>query len=133
MIESCKVRLRKNENRAVPVIIEGREDLDNFYRSLEPGDEVEAVLEKEVTDHSWVQVKKVHKLMRIMSEESGYSVEEIKMLVKYNTGYAYAKIIDGERYVIPIKSIGSMSKKELTAFIEAVLNYAATKMDLVLE
>lgn len=116
--------------------LKGHSGIDAFERfkaSLEENQVVEATFETLDNDGSYAQIKKAHKLLRLMSDESGYTIEEMKMIVKLHSGFAYQKTINGINYVIPIKSIGDMSMIELSKFIESILFYAHTEMNFILE
>ena len=104
-----------------------------FKESLIEGDLIDVHMEVVNNDGTIPQIRKIHMLFRIISEFSGYTVEEVKLLVKEECGFAYNKQINGKYYVIPLKSIGDMSKIELANLIEATIKYAMDKYDLILD
>lgn len=130
---SIVIKLQKKERMLSSQTPRDKRDYDVFVQGLSDGDLVEGYFEKITDDASSPQIRKIHKLFRIMSEHSGYTVEEIKILVKESCGLAYIKIINGERYVIPIKSIGNMSKIEISNLMEGTIRFAETNYQMVLE
>jgi hypothetical protein len=127
----CEVKLIKKGYKLINH--SGVDAFERFKARLKEDQVVEAHFETLDDTGTYLQLKKAHKLLRIMSEESGYTVEEMKMIVKHHCGLAYEKEINGVNYVIPLKSMGDMSMEELSKFIECTLFYADTKMNMVLE
>lgn len=127
------IKLQKKMGKLLSATPKMKTDFEHFVTLLENDDLVEAYFEKIVDDASLPQIKKIHKMFRIMSEHSGYTVEEIKILVKESCGLAYSKIINGERYVIPLKSIGDMSKTEISNLMEGTIRFAETNYLMTLD
>ena len=127
------VKLQKKMGKLLAATPKYKSDFDHFVTLLENDDLVEGYFEKIIDDASIPQIRKIHKMFRMMSEHSGYTVEEIKILVKESCGLAYTKIINGERYVIPLKSIGDMSKTEISNLMEGTVRFAETNYLMVLE
>lgn len=127
------IKLQKKMGKLLSATPKMKTEFEHFVTLLENDDLVEAYFEKIVDDASLPQIKKIHKMFRIMSEHSGYTVEEIKILVKESCGLAYSKIINGERYVIPLKSIGDMSKTEISNLMEGTIRFAETNYLMTLD
>ena len=110
---------------------------DSLYKTFKDTIKEDQIVEMslELIDNSGsiAQIRKIHKLFRIISEHSGYTVEEVKLLVKEECGFAYNKIIDNKYYVIPIKSIADMSKDELIKLIECTIMFASNHYQLTID
>ena len=104
-----------------------------FKDQIKEGEIVDVYMESSTKNGTLAQIRKVHLLFRILSEHSGYTIEEIKLLVKENCGFAYNKTINNKYYVIPTKSIGDMTKEELCSLIECTIRFAEENYKLILE
>lgn len=72
----------------------------------------------DITDnkHSGAQLKKVHACIRELAKESGYTFEEMKLLVKKQSGLC----IEAEG-ILECKSFAECSKDEISLAIEACI------------
>jgi hypothetical protein len=79
-----------------------------FVDKLQEGDKVDMFVELHGPDHSKAQLAKVHACIRELAKESGYTFEEMKLVIKEQAGLAG-------------KSFGECSKDDLMLAIEACL------------
>jgi hypothetical protein len=77
-----------------------------FVEKLQEGDKVDMFIEVYGPDHSKAQLAKVHACIRELAKESGYTFEEMKLVIKEQAGLAG-------------KSFGECSKSDLMLAIEA--------------
>lgn len=79
-----------------------------FVEKLQEGDKVDMFVELHGPDHSKAQLAKVHACIRELAKESGYSFEEMKLVIKEHAGLAG-------------KSFGECSKSDLMLAIESCI------------
>ena len=130
---SIKIQMIKKDNRFRYKSTKDELLYTKFKDQTKEDDVIDTYFEVVKNDSSYLQIKKCHVLFRVISEHSGYTVEEVKMLVKEYCGFAYSKTINDKNYVIPLKSIGDMSKDELISLIECTIRFAQEFYDLILE
>jgi len=87
-----------------------------FIDKLSEGQIVEMYIDLANTDHSKAQLAKVHACIRELAKESGYTFEEMKIVIKQAAGLCYEK--DG---LVECKSFAECSKDELMLAIEACI------------
>lgn len=85
-----------------------------FLDKLPEGQKVEMYIGLADADHSVAQLAKVHACIRELAKESGYTFEEMKVLIKERSGLCYEA---GEATIC--KSFADCSKDELALAIEA--------------
>jgi hypothetical protein len=85
-----------------------------FLDKLPEGQKVEMYIGLADADHSIAQLAKVHACIRELAKESGYTFEEMKVLIKERSGLCYEA---GEATIC--KSFADCSKDELALAIEA--------------
>lgn len=85
-----------------------------FIEKLNEGQIVEMYVDLVGTEHSKAQLAKVHACIRELAKESGYTFEEMKILIKKQSGLC----IEAEG-VFECKSFAKCSKDELNLAIEA--------------
>ncbi len=81
---------------------------DMFLSKLEDGQIVDMYIDLASADHSKAQLAKVHACIRELAKESGYTFDEMKIVVKQASG------LEG-------KSFADCSKDELMLAIEACI------------
>jgi len=92
--------------------------LFNLYNTqLSEGSIVNAYFDKIDSEKSLGQLAKVHKLIRILSTDTGYTFDEMKNLVKFRAGL-YVKINGDINY----KSFSACSKDELGLAIQSCID-----------
>jgi hypothetical protein len=87
-----------------------------FLDKIPEGQKVEMYIDLANTDHSKAQLAKVHACIRELAKESGYTFEEMKLLVKKQSGLC----IESEGQ-LECKSFADCSKDELMLSIEACI------------
>jgi hypothetical protein len=85
-----------------------------FLDKIPEGQKVEMYIDLANTDHSKAQLAKVHACIRELAKESGYTFEEMKLLIKKQSGLCYEA--EGQ---LECKSFADCSKDELMLAIEA--------------
>lgn len=128
---TCEIQFKKVGDKFIQT--EGHDRYNKFKLSCPSGSLITASLEIEDEERSYEQIKKIHKLFRIMAEYSGNDVETIKLYMKYKAGYAYETEMGGIKMIVPLKSIGKMSKKDLSDLIEFTIHYAEQELNLIVE
>ena len=86
--------------------------LELFIEKLSEGQEVDVFMSIADAIGSTAQINKVHKCIRELAKESGYSFDDMKLLVKEKAGL----IIKDN-----IKSFSDCDKEELTQAIQACI------------
>jgi hypothetical protein len=81
---------------------------DMFLSKLEDGQIVDMYIDLASADHSKAQLAKVHACIRELAKESGYTFDEMKIVVKQASG-------------LESKSFADCSKDELMLAIEACI------------
>ena len=87
-----------------------------FLDKLQEGQRVEMYIGLADADHSIAQLAKVHACIRELAKESGYTFEEMKSIVKAQSGLCME--VDG---LLECKSFADCSKDELMLAIEACI------------
>ena len=85
-----------------------------FLQTLPEGTQVELYVSVEKDDASVAQIKKIHAMIRELSIHTGYSMSEMKIMVKDKAGLV-VKTTDA----VHTKSFAICSKEELALAIEA--------------
>jgi hypothetical protein len=91
-----------------------------FLDKLAEGQEVEMYIGLTSSDKSVAQLAKVHACIRELANESGYTFEEMKHLIKLRSGLCVVITEDGQAKEI-CKSFAECSKNELILAIEACI------------
>ena len=87
-----------------------------FIDKLADGQQVEVFMGLTSDDASLAQIAKVHACIRTLAQESGYTFDEMKTIIKQQAGLCYDA--DGAEYC---KSFADCSKTELVLAIEACI------------
>ena len=87
-----------------------------FLDKIQEGQRVEMYIGLADADHSIAQLAKVHACIRELAKESGYTFEEMKVLIKERSGLCYDA---GDATLC--KSFADCSKDELALAIEACI------------
>jgi len=93
---------------------------EQFVKSLPEGTEVEMFMNIVTDNGSLAQISKVHTCIRVLAQESGYTFEEMKLLVKQRSGLCLV-FIEGEISQEICKSFGECTKEELSMAIQACI------------
>jgi hypothetical protein len=87
-----------------------------LMQKLAEGESVEMYIDLANADHSKAQLAKIHACIRELAKESGYTFEEMKLLVKKQAGLC---IENGTS--LECKSFADCSKDEISLAIEACI------------
>ena len=87
-----------------------------FLDKLQEGQEVEVFMGLTSDNGSLAQLAKIHACIRELAKESGYTFDEMKVLVKKHSGLCYDG--EGAEYC---KSFKECSKDELAMAIESAI------------
>jgi hypothetical protein len=87
-----------------------------FVDRIPEGQKIEMYLDLANADHSKAQLAKVHACIRELAKESGYTFEEMKLLIKKQSGLC----MEAEG-MLECKSFADCSKDELVLAIEACI------------
>ena len=110
------IKLVKKNGKLTYVDNQARLAYQIFLDKIPEGQKVEMYLDLADADHSKAQLAKVHACIRELAKESGYTFEEMKLLVKKSSGLC----IEDEG-VLECKSFADCSKDELVLAIEACI------------
>lgn len=102
-----------------PFTLAGVKQYEKFISSLKEGSVVEFFYEMQTDDGSLAQLAKIHAAIRDLCNHTGYTFEDMKLLVKKRAGLCIEKELDGSKFLY-CKSFGDCSKQELSLAIEAL-------------
>ena len=88
-----------------------------FVDKLQEGDKVDMFVELHGPDHSKAQLAKVHACIRELAKESGYTFDDMKLIIKDSSG------LNG-------KSFADCSKSELMLAIEACIQIGGENFNI---
>lgn len=88
-----------------------------FVDKIEEGQVIDMYLDLASADHSKAQLAKVHACIRELAKESGYTFEEMKVVIKKAAG-------------LEDKSFGDCSKDELMLAIEACIEIGREQFNI---
>tara|TARA_R110001592_G_scaffold315323_2_gene591301 strand:+ start:89726 stop:90112 length:387 start_codon:yes stop_codon:yes gene_type:complete len=98
--------------------IKARETIYNkFVDSLPEGAKVEMFVSVSGPKGSNAQLAKVYVMLRELAAEIGYSLEEMKLIIKRKSGLCFNK--DGQEYC---KSFGDCDKTEMNSVIQNIID-----------
>ena len=110
------VKLVKQDGKLVYPNDKAKLNYQIFLDKLPEGQEVEMYLGLTSSDRSVAQLAKVHACIRELAKESGYTFDEMKTLVKQQSGLCY----DGGGAIL-CKSFAECSNDALVLAIEACI------------
>jgi hypothetical protein len=91
-----------------------------FMSTVEKGSIVEVFYEVTHDDGTLPQLAKLHVLIKQLATHTGYTVEDMKLLVKDKAGLCLVREVSGKEYFLA-KSFGECSKEELSLAIQACI------------
>lgn len=91
-----------------------------FLKRIPEGTVVDVFMEVNTGTGTLGQLAKVHKCIRILANDLGYTFEEMKLLIKDRAGLFVKRTIDGKDYS-DWKSFGSSSSDDLNLAIQACI------------
>lgn len=110
------VKLVKQGGKLIYPDVKSKLNYELFLNKLSEGQEVEMFIDLSNTDHSLAQLAKIHACIRELAKESGYTFDEMKVLIKKHSGLCYD--VGAEEYC---KSFKDCSKDELAMAIESAI------------
>jgi hypothetical protein len=110
------VKLVKRDGKLVYPDDKSKLNYQIFLDKLSDGQQVEVFMGLTSDDGSVAQLAKVHACIRELAKESGYTFDEMKIIIKQHSGLYYDA--DGAEYC---KSFADCSKDELVLAIEACI------------
>lgn len=110
------VKLVKQGGKLIYPDVKSKLNYELFLNKLSEGQEVEMFIDLSNTDHSLAQLAKIHACIRELAKESGYTFDEMKVLIKKHSGLCYD--VGTEEYC---KSFKDCSKDELAMAIESAI------------
>ena len=110
------VKLTKQGGKLVYPDDKSKLNYQMFLDKLSEGQKVEMFIGLADTDHSVAQLAKVHACIRELAKESGYTFDEMKTIIKQQSGLCY----DGGGATL-CKSFADCSKDELLLAIQACI------------
>ena len=110
------VKLVKRDGKLVYPDDKSKLNYQIFIDKLPEGQKVEMYIGLADADHSVAQLAKVHACIRELAKESGYTFDEMKTIIKRQSGLCY----DGGDAEF-CKSFADCSKDELALAIEACI------------
>lgn len=99
---------------------------NTFVKNLKEGEKLDLFLDISDDNGSLVQLAKIHACIKALATESGYTVSEMKKIVKRESGLAFSNS-KGEFF----KSFGDCSSEELSLAVQTCIEIGAEyNMDL---
>ena len=91
-----------------------------FVDSIDEDTVVDVFMEVNTGTGTLAQLAKVHKCIRVLASDIGYTFDEVKMLVKDRAGLVTSRTIEGKEYM-DWKSFGNCSMEDLNLAIQACI------------
>lgn len=118
-------KLKKVNGVLVPATQKDEVIFNTFKDFLAEGDLVEIYLEKVHYDGTIPQLKKIHSMIEDLTINTGYSFEDMKVLVKEKAGLCLSRTTEGREYFL-CKSFADCDKIQLSAAIQACIEISIT-------
>ena len=93
---------------------------ESFVGHMDEGELVDVFYEVNHDDGTLPQLAKLHVLIKQLAIHTGYSVDDMKLLIKDKAGLCIARELSGREYFLA-KSFGECSKEELSLAIQACI------------
>lgn len=107
--------------------IVNKDALTQWISNLSEGEDVVIKFNVSKSYKSLRQLRLVYSMFRTLSDRLGYTVEEVKTLMKIQQGLCGSSTIEGEDIHF-CKSISDMSKQELSEFITKIDIWASQRL-----
>jgi len=117
--------LKKEGGKLVHAIDTDKARYKLFEDFLEEGQRVEVFFDANKDDGTLAQLAKVYKCIRELAKEVGENFEDMKLLVKKQSGLCIIKEVEGEKYIY-CKSFADCSKSDLGGVIETIIQFGDT-------
>ena len=119
-MQILKIKFKKDGNRLIIKSNLAKEQYKLFVESLNQDDIIEALFELQTQDNTKAQLAKIHVCIKIMADEQGSSIRDMKEQVKDECGMSYMDEQKNKVY----ESFAKCSKKELSNVIETCIQMA---------
>lgn len=113
-------KLIKQDSKLIYATPKDKLAYEIFLSKLSDGQFVDVYFDLASADHSKAQLAKVHACIRELAKESGYTFDDMKMLIKHNAG------LEG-------KSFSECSKDQLAQAIESCIQIGKENFNINLD
>lgn len=115
-MERINITAVKRDNK---LKILNKPTLDYWIDSLKEEETVEISLIRDEDLRTIRQIRLLYKCFRTISEHTGHSVEDVKIMMKLKFGMCHSHTIEGIEITV-CDSISDLTKKEINKFIEDI-------------
>lgn len=112
-------RLKKVNGKLVHIKDVNKKIYQSFIDGLPEGAIVEFYIELQSENGNLAQLAKVHAMIRSLSNHSGLTFEEMKLVVKNQAGMCYTSLDSNGKETLICKSFKECSSQELNLAIQA--------------
>ena len=112
--------LVKKDGKMIYKQSKNRELYKNFIEDLKEGQTINVYMEATNGNGTLAQLAKVHKCIRVLASDIGYSFEDVKFLVKDKAGLVIKRNV-GDNVYNDWKSFADCSVEELNLAIQACI------------
>jgi len=116
---------KKVDGKLIYTKSEEEKRFKEFVKGIPEGKVVNVFMELTDASKSLAQLAKVHKCIRVLANEIGYTFEEMKLAVKDRAGLYLSVTIDDKEYQ-DWKSFGTCSIEEINLDIQACIEIGDT-------
>lgn len=113
-------KLKKSGGILIPATQKDEALFNLFKNSLEEGAVIEFFAEEVDDDGTIAQLRKVHSMIDEIASHTGYTVSEVKLLVKEQAGLCMSREKEGKEYFL-CRSFGDCDKLQLSNAIQACI------------
>jgi hypothetical protein len=111
-------KLTKKDGKVIYKSTNTKSKYKNFINDLKEGQVINVYMEATNGDGTLAQLAKVHKCIRVLASDLGYSFEDVKLLVKDKAGLVIKRNVNNKTYN-DWKSFADCSLEELNLAIQA--------------
>ena len=123
MIDVFTTYFKKVDGKLIYTKLEEEERFKKFVKEIPEGKTVNVIMEIADASKSLAQLAKIHKCIRILANEIGYTFEEMKLAVKERAGLTVGDLTTSEGYA---KSFADCSVEEINLAIQACIEIGDT-------
>lgn len=113
------------------VTFENKHQLTSWLQSIPEGEDLVVNFQVVKESKTLQQLKLAYHCFRVISDHSGYTIAEVKTLVKMSQGLCGYHNLEG-RSISFCSSLSDFTRKQLSEFIVKMDEWAAANMDLKL-
>lgn len=92
----------------------------NFIENMQEGQTADVFFDCNQDSGTLSQLAKIHKCIRELAKELGYTFDEMKLEIKKKSGFCTSKRIGNENYIF-VRSFGDASVTDLGLAIQAII------------